>query len=301
MSDPPDTAYDTLAQRLGGRLIRRWPLEGGVSADVQALELARPEGSIERVVVRRHGAATWKPLENEVTATEHDLLVCLADAGLPVPRPLLLDRSGALLPSPCMVLPFVEGTTEPSDLPRALEQMATFLARLHALDPQALALPAALPRRDDPLPELLQHLPDPLAPLAELLSRIVLEPRAPGSVLHGDFWPGNVMWRDDRLVAVIDWEDAAVGDPLSDLAGCRIELLWRHGGAAADALTTCYLSARGQPVDAGRLALWELYVGSTALASMDRWGLPQQQEAQMRADTHAFLLRAAEQVRQTWR
>ena len=25
-------------------------------------------------------------------------------------------------------------------------------------------------------------------------------------LLHGDFWPGNILWRDGRLVAVIDWE-----------------------------------------------------------------------------------------------
>jgi aminoglycoside phosphotransferase (APT) family kinase protein len=34
-----------------------------------------------------------------------------------------------------------------------------------------------------------------------------------------------VLWRDGRIVAVIDWEDAQVGDPLADLANTRLELL----------------------------------------------------------------------------
>jgi aminoglycoside phosphotransferase (APT) family kinase protein len=36
------------------------------------------------------------------------------------------------------------------------------------------------------------------------------------SLLHGDYWPDNTLWRDGRLVCVIDWEDAALGDPLAD-------------------------------------------------------------------------------------
>jgi aminoglycoside phosphotransferase (APT) family kinase protein len=31
-------------------------------------------------------------------------------------------------------------------------------------------------------------------------------------LLHGDFWPGNTLWKDGQLVAIIDWEDAASGD-----------------------------------------------------------------------------------------
>ena len=40
----------------------------------------------------------------------------------------------------------------------------------------------------------------------------------PPALLHGDYWPGNILWKDGRLAAVIDWEDACLGDPLVDLA-----------------------------------------------------------------------------------
>ncbi|WP_224242368.1 hypothetical protein [Hyalangium gracile] len=39
MATRPADPYETLAQRLAGRLIRRWTLHGGVSAKVQALDL----------------------------------------------------------------------------------------------------------------------------------------------------------------------------------------------------------------------------------------------------------------------
>jgi aminoglycoside phosphotransferase (APT) family kinase protein len=294
---PTGTAdpYATLAQRLGGRLTRRWTLHGGVSAKVQALELILPDGTVDRVVVRQHGAASWKPLEAGVTSTEYALLEVLAGAGLPVPRPRLCDLSGLVLPAPYLVLPFIDGAKEPHSLSLGLERMAGFLARLHALDVEALALPETLPRRDDPVPELLEYLPDGLEALRHLLEKpgAGQERRSKGSVLHGDFWPGNILWQEDQIAAVLDWEDAAVGDPLSDLAGSRVELMCAYGESAMEVFTAHYLRARGQAVDPEQLALWELLVSSAALAFMDRWGLEPQLEAARRSKTQAFLDRAA--------
>jgi aminoglycoside phosphotransferase (APT) family kinase protein len=36
-------------------------------------------------------------------------------------------------------------------------------------------------------------------------------------VVHGDFKVGNLIWRDERIQAFLDWEGALVGDPLQDL------------------------------------------------------------------------------------
>ncbi|HYI01988.1 phosphotransferase, partial [Hyalangium sp.] len=98
---------------------------------------------------------------------------------------------------------------------------------------------------------------------------------------------------EDRIAAVIDWEDAAVGDPLSDLACSRVELMCAYGEAAMEAFTAHYLRARGQAVDSEELALWELLVSSAALALMDRWGLEPRLEAARRSKTRVFLDRAA--------
>jgi thiamine kinase-like enzyme len=52
------------------------------------------------------------------------------------------------------------------------------------------------------------------------------------ALLHGDFWPGNILWKNGRLTAVIDWEDAALGDPVADFANSRLEILWAYGRKA---------------------------------------------------------------------
>jgi aminoglycoside phosphotransferase (APT) family kinase protein len=37
---------------------------------------------------------------------------------------------------------------------------------------------------------------------------------------------------------VLDWEDAAIGDPLADVANVRLELLWARGIEAMEPFTS---------------------------------------------------------------
>ena len=270
--------YATIAQRLGGRLVRRWPLKGGVSSAVEAIEVQTEEG-LRRYVVRRCGDAEWKPGHAQATANEHALLQVLHEAGFAVPAVYALDTTGALLPAPYLVMDYIEGTTEIEPSASALDAMAAFLADLHRLDPDQLELP----QREDPIEGARTYLPSvPGAQAAQelLLGRGPLQQRR--AVLHGDFWPGNIIWRDGRIAAVIDWEDAAIGDPMCDLAGARLELLFRHGTEVMSAFTQRY--AEKAPVDDERLPLWELFVASASAAYMHQWGLDASVEAQMRAD-----------------
>jgi hypothetical protein len=57
-----------------------------------------------------------------------------------------------------------------------------------------------------------------LAGLAELRGRLA-GLRTPPSVVHGDFWAGNLLTEGGRVLGVIDWEHASpVGSPVRDLA-----------------------------------------------------------------------------------
>jgi hypothetical protein len=139
------------------------------------------------------------------------------------------------------------------------------------------------------VPELLEwndHAPD-LGRALEQRGRFC----GPARLLHGDFWPGNLLWRNSLLVAVLDWEDAAIGDPLSDLACARAELACAAGEAVSRRFTDEYLQQTG--LDASRLPVWDLYVSTAALMSMDQWGLPPDRLAARRGATQAFRDRAA--------
>ena len=57
-----------------------------------------------------------------------------------------------------------------------------------------------------------------LADLADLRGRLAGH-RTPQSVVHGDFWPGNLLIERGRVLGVIDWESARLaGTPARDLA-----------------------------------------------------------------------------------
>ena len=100
-------------------------------------------------------------------------------------------------------------------------------------------------------------------------------------------------------MAVIDWEDARLGDPLADLATARVELLCRYGDEAMERFTDRYLVAHHDtigPLELDSLALWELYVSAAALGTMGDWGLEPAEEAQRRRLTERFFERAAQQL-----
>ncbi|MEM7156052.1 MAG: phosphotransferase [Myxococcota bacterium] len=282
----------------GGELKRWEPLAGGVSATVIALEIRTQTSDLETVVLRQHGSSTWKELEDDVTAAEFGVLTALHRAGFPVPKPLHLDGSGSVLPSPFFVMEQVVGTTEVPEprRPEAVCRMAETLAQLHGLETSTLSLPT-LPPRVDPIPELLQYLPTFLELRREEIAARQSTYKGPTVLLHGDYWTGNLLWSDGSIVAVIDWEDTAVGDPCSELAQARLELQWRWGEDATRRFTERYLEASTIDLDLARLPLWELYVAATGDAFMEHWGLAPEVEANMRAVTQAFMRDAAARLR----
>jgi aminoglycoside phosphotransferase (APT) family kinase protein len=286
----------------GGELVRTHALTGGVSANVLGLEIATAAGDARRVVFRQHRSGTFKQHGQTVTAREYGVLAALHRAGLAVPEPYSYDDSEAVT-APYLIIEWVDGSTElrPDDVPAALDQMARFLVGLHALDPSSLPLPELEPI-EDPMTAVVQYLPSTEAgqEASAMLGSVAVRPGVDRCVLlHGDYWPGNVIWQDGRLVAVIDWEDARLGDPLADLATARVELLCRYGDEAMERFTARYLALHHDTVGPLRLeslAVWELYVSAAALATMGAWGLAPDEEAQRRRRSERFFEDAVRQL-----
>ncbi|MSP13031.1 MAG: aminoglycoside phosphotransferase family protein [Chloroflexi bacterium] len=89
-----------------------------------------------------------------------------------------------------------------------------------------------------------------------LVSAWQLPQRNASVLLHGDFWPGNILWQGDKLVAVIDWEDASLEDPLTDLAISRLDILWIFGIDAMNSFTYHYKSMMA--IGYTNLPYWDL-------------------------------------------
>jgi aminoglycoside phosphotransferase (APT) family kinase protein len=297
-----DLAHAVAELEPGGRLVGVRQLLGGVSADVYGLDIATAAGRTRQVVYRRHRSPSFKQQAHSVTAKEYGVLAALHREGFAVPEPYLCVDSGTAS-APYMLIEWIDGTTDvaAADLPHALDQMAQFLVDLHSLDPQSLQLPG-LDALEDPLTSMVTYLPSTTAGeqvRSALASGALAHAPHPSVLLHGDYWPGNVMWDHGRLVAVIDWEDARLGDPLADVATARVELLCRYGPDATAQFTTRYLAMAEDtiaPLRLDSLLVWDLYVSASALSTMADWGLEPAEEARRRRLTGGFFERAVSEL-----
>ena len=244
-----------------------------------------------RLVLRREPARG--PLEPYDVAREAAVLRGLAGTGVPVPAVLGLCADRDVAERPFSVLEYVAGEVPDYRTITALpawkdeggrahlaDEFVRVLAELQRVDPARAGLDGPSPasererlhgaiaamvaiaarRTDGWVPHPIfghaaqwcrEHAPD--GPTSDMV------------VVHGDYKVGNFIWRDERIVALLDWEGAALGDPLQDLGyAChpamreaRPELMAML--APLDELVARYERLTGRAVDSVRLHYYVIY------------------------------------------
>ncbi|WP_211765847.1 aminoglycoside phosphotransferase family protein [Kutzneria sp. CA-103260] len=146
-----------------------------------------------------------------------------------VPVPVALGEPGDGFPLPWTVLRWIPGSNPVVGRladPEALAlDLAEFVQALRKIDPtggpeQQRGVPLSTPGRDSATREAIAQLHDDIDTSRALAiwDRAIALPEPPGVFWsHGDLAPGNVLVRDGRLSAVIDFGGAGVGDPTVDL------------------------------------------------------------------------------------
>ena len=267
----------------GGKIVAIQPLTGGVSAQVTAITAQTAAGIEKRFVVRQHGATDHGDNPN-IARDEHRLLTILHHMALPVPQSYLADASCSILETPYIVTEFIAGETifAPDDLDAFLRQSSRFLADLHHAPIHTPDL-TFMQRRSEALTNVAYYNLVPTIQPPHQKNEAV--------ILHGDFWPGNMLWQGDQLAAVIDWEDASFGDPLRDLAGARLEIVWAFGEEAAQTFTT-YYQHHMPHLDYGNLPYWEMFMALRNVHTVDAWCPDDERKAQMHAARDRFFHKA---------
>ena len=252
----------------GLKLIHFEPLTGGVSSEVFLIEAKQNKTKI-KLVLRYEGGM---PSKIDIT-NEFNLLQALANTNIPSVEPLFIDTSCKILDKPFMLLSFMEGdiiipNTDNLDL---ITKMADQLRCIHSINP---ALLPDLPIQIDPIEGLLKYLPkgDEWMEIKNYISSLKNTAFEGQRVfLHGDFWPGNILWAKDQIVAVIDWDYAAIGDPISDLAVSSLEMRYEFGKEGMNRLCEAYL--KHSMIDNSRFSLWLISIASSTLHFINQWNL----------------------------
>lgn len=212
-------------------------LRGVNSKDIIFLEVSGHSDWPRAVVMRR-----LRALSLNLKASmpyEFDLLSKLRSAGLPVPRPLLVDDTGAEFGHPFLITERIAGeartVAQLGDRGSAIvAQLAEHLARVHRLDPFRLqvgrnerpgvaARQRLLPFLEEYYEKWTRHQVDPSPTIERTFAWLRANVGRVDETLvlvHGDYDLRNVLIDGDRITAILDWERSHVGHPAEDLAYC---------------------------------------------------------------------------------
>lgn len=196
-----------------------------------------------------------RPPLGHVLATAHDMsreykiISALGPTDVPVAPAVGLCTDPDVNGAPFYVMGYVDGLVvrdaaaaeglHRAQRAAASESIVDVLARIHAVDPDAVGL-GDLGRKEGYIARQLKRwysqweqsktreLPDVDAVHDGLLATI--PEQGPATIVHGDYRLDNCMvGADGRIIAVLDWEICTLGDPLADLG-----LLMVYWADAAD-------------------------------------------------------------------
>ena len=246
-----------LDEELGGsEPVATEALEGGGSCEIFSVRRADEHWVLRRAPYKASSSTAHDVLR------EHRILDAIKDAKVRIPRPIAACEDPTVAGRPFYLMDFVDGVPIRQELPEAyadspedqalaLTEHIDALAEIHEVDWRACGL-GSLGKSEG---YLARQVPRWMAQLDGYRCRALpavdeiaawlesnLPQEQPPTLCHGDYKLDNLLFsrtRPARALAVVDWEMAAIGDPLVDLAWTLI-FCPEQGNALA-------LGAAGQP------------------------------------------------------
>ena len=208
------------------------PLRGGQSNPT--FRLATPEAAY---VLRRKPFGALLPSAHAVER-EYRVLQALRRSAVPVPVVHGLCEDASIVGTPFYVMDFVVGRIfEDSRMPglSASERGGLFdamngvIAALHSIEPAAVGL-EDFGRAGNYIERQVARwtsqyrasVTDPIDEMERIIEWLPrhLPPEQGARIVHGDYKVDNIVFHptERRVVALLDWELATIGDPLADFA-----------------------------------------------------------------------------------
>jgi aminoglycoside phosphotransferase (APT) family kinase protein len=228
----PDDLVSWVEEVGGGALVEADRKPGGARKEAWFVDLRRADGTVSQCFLRYDRSDPARTKDPWTLHREATVYLALQATDVPVP-PVL----GVHPVHQAMLSERVEGETWFSRITDVAEKEATAqdfmtkLAALHALDATSLDLPAfpavttvheAVEAELDEWERILADrggTPDPALTFSlSWLRRNIPAYSGRPVLVQGDTGPGNFLYSDGRVTAVVDWELAHLGDPMDDIA-----------------------------------------------------------------------------------
>lgn len=225
-----------------------------------------------RMVLRKQPAG---PILKGAHAVDREFRVLSALAGtdVPVPGPVLFHAEPDVVGTPFYLMERLDGRVfhdaalpdaEPAERRAIYLAMASTLARLHRVDPNAVGLAdfgrpgnyfeRQIARWSKQWAEAQTNDIPELDRLAEWLTANLPPDDGQMAIAHGDFRLGNLLFHptEPRVIAILDWELSTLGHPLADLGFCS--MAWHTAPDEYGGIRGLDLAALGLPGHADFLA-----------------------------------------------
>ncbi|MEW1901697.1 phosphotransferase family protein [Streptomyces sp. NPDC086147] len=255
LDSPPLLVVDTVTAFLDAHGVGHGPIAWRRIGDGQSNVTYLIERGGDRVVLRR-GPRPPLPKSTHDMVREARVQRILRGHGVPVPEILAVCEDESLLGVPFYLMSHLDGTVVTDTVPARLSPLAQrratseavvdALVALHRIDVTEGEL-ASLGSPDGYLRRQVERfsglwevnasrgLPA-VERIADWLGRN-LPTGGTASVVHGDYRMGNLMFAPEapaRIVAILDWEMATLGDPLADLG--YLTATWSEAGTPSTPL-----------------------------------------------------------------
>lgn len=238
LTRPPLLVIEALAEFLDAQGLGTGPIDWERIGDGQSNVTFGIRRGSDRFVVRR-GPRPPLPRSTHDMVREARIQRFVGSHGLPVPEVLAVCSDEEVLGVPFYVMSWLDGQVVTESIPQALdapdrrratsEAIVDLLAELHNIpvdspEAQLLGQPDGYLRRQVERFSSLwkSNTTRDLPAVARLGAWLTdnLPASQASTVIHGDFRMGNVMFAPGasaRVLALLDWEMATIGDPLADL------------------------------------------------------------------------------------
>ena len=228
----PDDLLAWIEDVAGGRVLHADRQPGGARKEAWFVDVEDGEGPPRELFLRYDRSDPSRTGDPWTLHREASVYLALQNSAVPVPTVLGVHREHqAMLSVRLQGQNWFSRITSAEDQESTAKDFIEKLAALHRIDPSTLdlpyfAAPTTIPdhvRQEldewDAVIEFRGGQPDPLLAFAlDWLRRNIPDVDAPVVLVQGDTGPGNFMYADGKVVVIVDWELAHLGDPMDDIA-----------------------------------------------------------------------------------
>lgn len=284
MSQVPSDIVPWIEAQTGGRFVGgRLVAAGGRAGYTVDVELGGRTLDLFLQLSRGDGAFDMSSVS---VAKEAEVMRALGGAGLPIPKVWGADAArGALLVERARGRTWMHAPASKEEQLSVAQDFIRHLAKWHRLDPRTLDLPSFGPvlsarehqrRNVEQMKRVAESQGGPVEPVLRIsldfLERKLPDYEGPTVLLQGDTGPGNLMYEDGKVSAIIDWELAHFGDPMDDIAWVTWRTTQHTFTHLPDRLKE-YEALSGFALDEARIRYYRVYA-CVRLASLSSgpWG-----------------------------